>query len=186
MSEQPDVAAPIDAADAQPPADTPDTGARGEKDWKAEAEKWKALARQHEQRAKANAEKAKQFDEITEREKTELQRLTEAKTAAERRATETEAELAKLRAAVKFGLSEEDLELLDGVMGTPEEIMARAERLAKRLGAGKKAVDFGGGSRGSDVGKRQWTMADLEGKTAAEINQARKAGLLDQLMGKAR
>ena len=50
-------------------------------DWKAEAEKWKALSRQNEDRAKANADKAKRFDAIEEQSKSEMQKLLEAKEA---------------------------------------------------------------------------------------------------------
>jgi len=153
----------------------------------AEAEKWKALARKHETNAKANAAKAKQLDAIDDANKTETQKLTEAREAAERTAAEAQAELARHQAALKHGLSTEDLELLG--TGTPEEIADRAERLAKRLKGAEtdkaKRTDFGGGHRGSDVGRAgQWTKADLTGKTPAEIEAARLAGHLDQILGK--
>ncbi|MDF7641732.1 hypothetical protein PT279_09065 [Bifidobacterium sp. ESL0784] len=43
-------------------------------DWKAEAEKWKSLSRKNEAQAKSNADKARQFDEFQESQKTELQK----------------------------------------------------------------------------------------------------------------
>lgn len=43
-------------------------------DWKAEAEKWKALSRKNEAQAKSNADKAEQFDAFQESQKTELQK----------------------------------------------------------------------------------------------------------------
>jgi hypothetical protein len=49
---------------------------------------------------------------------------------------DTATELAKARAALKHGLTEDDLDLLGS--GTPEEIAARAERLADRLGSAPK------------------------------------------------
>lgn len=58
MSE-PTLAATAAAAPAEPTTET-DT----EPDWKAEAEKWKGLARKHEDRAKANADAAAKFDEF--------------------------------------------------------------------------------------------------------------------------
>lgn len=48
-----------------------------EKDWAAEAEKWKALARRHEGNAKANATKAKEFDALLEASKTDQERAVE-------------------------------------------------------------------------------------------------------------
>lgn len=55
------------AAAAEQPQDVPDeghSGSGGETDWRAEAEKWKALSRKNEERARANADKAARFDEI--------------------------------------------------------------------------------------------------------------------------
>lgn len=49
--------APADEATDQPSADT-------EPDWKAEAEKFKTLARKHEDRAKANASAAKELEQV--------------------------------------------------------------------------------------------------------------------------
>lgn len=140
------------AATDQTAASTADTAT--EKDWHAEAEKWKAFARKHEDTAKANADKAKRFDEFEESQKTEQQKLADAATAAKAETDATKAELARVKAAVKHGLTEDDLDLL-GTHGTPEEIDARAERLATRLKgveASKPKPDFGGGERGADVG----------------------------------
>ena len=75
--------------DAPEPQDT---------DWQAEATKWKQLSRQNEAQAKANAEKARQFDALEEAKKTELQKAQEALTAAEKRAADAEA--ARLRSDI--------------------------------------------------------------------------------------
>lgn len=61
----------------------PDTGA--EKDWEAEAEKWKSLARKHEGNARTNADAAKRLAAIEEQNKTELERAVD-KAAQEARA----------------------------------------------------------------------------------------------------
>lgn len=112
------------------------------------AEKWKALARKHEERAKENAEKAKAYDEFVESQKTEQQKLAEAKAAAEKQAADTAAELAVMRAAVKYGLTEDDLELLEGVPA--DQVDARAKKIADRLGGQRKTAfpDLGQGERG--------------------------------------
>src|SRR5690625_1832292 len=108
----------------------PDTGTQSDEE---EVEKWKSQARKHEARAKENADKAKQHDEYGEWQKYEQQKRSDAKGKAERDAADTAAELARMKAAVKHGLSEEDLELLDGVPA--DQVEARAERIAERLGS---------------------------------------------------
>jgi len=158
-TEQPKPAAPTE----------PDTGG---KDWQAEAEKWKAFARKHEDTAKANADKARQFDALEESQKSEMQKAAERTAAAEAEAATSRGELAVMRAAVKFGLSADDLDLL-GTHGTPEEIEARAEKLAARLKtaaaaveAAKPPIDFGGGDRGKDVNGRPDYASQIAAATA--------------------
>jgi uncharacterized membrane protein YqiK len=133
---------PPDSTASEPDDAKPDTG--GSRDWAKEADKWKALARKHEGTAKANAEAAKRLTEIEESQKTETQKLADKVSAAERERDDARTELAKMRAAVKHGIAEEDLDLLG--TGSEEEILARAKRVAERLGA-KKAPDFDGGPR---------------------------------------
>lgn len=71
----------------------------------AEVQKWKALARQNEARAKANAEKAKNFDALEEAQKTELQKALDKADAAERRAGQAEDEAKRSELAAKAGVS---------------------------------------------------------------------------------
>jgi hypothetical protein len=173
------------AADT-PPAETPAPDTGGEKNWQSEAEKWKAFARKHEDAAKANADKAKRFDEFEESQKTETQKAVDDAVKAKREAAETAAELARVKAAVKHGLTEEDLELL-GTHGTPEEIDARAERLSARIktaAANKPKPDFGGGDRGEDVGAKagQLTEADMKRMTPEEIVAAHDRGQFNDLV----
>ena len=89
-------------------------------DWKAEAEKWKALSRQNEDRAKANADKAKRFDAIEEQSKSEMQKLLEAKEAAERRAAAAETASLKARIAAAKGV---DVDLLTGRRRSPPPLI---------------------------------------------------------------
>lgn len=84
---EPEPAPPDDPAppDPEPVDDSPpDTG--GEKDWKAEAEKWKALSRKHEKTAKDLAPAAKKLAEIEDAQKSEAEKLAAAKEAAEAKA----------------------------------------------------------------------------------------------------
>lgn len=179
------------AADATTAVDANQTAAADTapaKDWQAEAEKWKAFARKHEDAAKANADKAKRFDEFEESQKTELQKAADAAAKAKADADATRAELARMQAAVKHGLSEDDLDLL-GTHGTPEEIEARAERLAIRLKAAeanKPKPDFGGGDRGGDVTAKgaQLTADDMKRMTPEEKVAAMEDGRFDHLLGR--
>lgn len=171
--------------------DTSSADTVAEKDWQAEAEKWKAFSRKHEEAAKANADKAKRLDEFEESQKTELQKAADAAAAAKADADASKAQTAVLQAMVDHGLSKDDLELL-GSHGTPEEIDQRAERLATRLKgaqADKPKPDFGGGDRGKDVTSKgaQLSEADVkrlmaEGKHQ-EVNKAREEGRLNDLLG---
>lgn len=60
-------------------------------DWKAEAEKWKALSRKNEDQAKANAAAAKRLADIEAAQQTEQEKLTAAKEAAEKTAAQATA-----------------------------------------------------------------------------------------------
>lgn len=75
-------------AAAQP---TATEGTRGAADDPGDdLDKWKALARKHEARASANADKAKRYDELEEANKTELQKANDRAAAAEKKAADAE------------------------------------------------------------------------------------------------
>lgn len=77
-------------------------------------------------RAKALEAKLKEFED---RDKSEAQKLAEAKDTAVQEAAAAKTELIRLRVAMKYGLAEDDLDLLG--TGTDEEIEKRAKRLAE-------------------------------------------------------
>lgn len=114
-----------------------DAASETETDWKAEAEKWKSLSRKNEDAAKSNATKAKEYDAYVESQKTEQERTADTVKSLTETNTGLASENAKLRAALKYGLSDEDLELLGD--GSPEQIATRAEKLSARLGSQKPA-----------------------------------------------
>lgn len=89
--------------------------------------------------------KASQFDQLTASQQTELQREQAARQAAEQTAQQNAADLARTKAALKYKLSEEDLDLLP-TTGTAEEIDARAKRLSERLAPPPPNFDGGGRS----------------------------------------
>ena len=133
-------------------------------------------------RAKANADKAKRFDAIEEQSKSEMQKLLEAKEAAEKRAAAAETASLKARIAATKGV---DVDLLTGT--TQEEITASADRLLAWRGpvtppASTSSADAG--QRGDNVaGPRQLTREDLKTMTPEQINKARRDGQLNQIMG---
>ena len=74
---------------------------------------------------------AAELRQLKEADKTESQKAADRAAEAEERADKAEAQAARLNAAVKHGLSEDDLELLEGVPA--DKIEERAAKLAQRL-----------------------------------------------------
>lgn len=113
--------------DQKPDAQDDDkpTGDEGETDWKAEAEKYKALSRKHEARAKENYEKAKRLDELEDANKTETQKLADKATEAEKRAAAAEAKATKYEVAAELGIQPKHMKYLHGA--TKEEIEESAK-----------------------------------------------------------
>ena len=108
------------------------TTAQADKDWKAETEKWKGLARQHE----ANSKK---LLAIEESQKTEAQKLADARTAAEKVATDSQAEAMRLRVALAKSLPADMADRLRG--STKEELEADADALLKLFKASPSTGD---------------------------------------------
>ncbi|MFB9776330.1 hypothetical protein [Brevibacterium otitidis] len=134
-------------------------------DLASEVEKWKAMARKHEAQSKANADKAKQFDKWQESQKTEQQKADDALAALqkERDSAITQAALAK--AALDHGLSADDFELIGG--GSPDEINAKAEKLAARLKASRvpsTSPDPRLGRESKPTGSGDWLRDQLQRK----------------------
>lgn len=98
-------------------------------DWKTEAQKW-------EKRAKANKDAADKLTELEKSQMTEQQRLERERDEARTTAENNGVELARLRAAMKYGLDADDLDLLG--TGSDDEIDARAKRLSERLASSTK------------------------------------------------
>lgn len=143
------------------------TQEQAETDYRAEAEKWKALSRQNEARATANAEKAKRFDELEEANKTELEKATERTAALEAKAAKAETEALRLRTSIKTGVPEE---LLYGT--TPEEFEKSAE--AALAWRGKKAAAAVGGAdlgTGGSAPARTYTREQLRDPAFYQANK---------------
>lgn len=83
--------------------------------------------------------KAARLDEIEEANKSETQKLAEAKAALERDLEKAKAEAMRLRIAAKFGISDEDADLF--LTATDEATLTKqAERLAQR--ADRKKTNY--------------------------------------------
>jgi len=102
-----------------------------------ESNDWKARAREWEKRAKANADAASRLAELEESQKSEAQKLADAKAAAEKEASDARAEAMRWRVAAKHGVSDDDAELF--LTGTDEETLTKqAQRLGERESDRKK------------------------------------------------
>lgn len=171
-----DVAATDTTVTETDQTDASEAAKAAEKDWQAEAAKWKAFARKHEDTAKANADKARRFDEFEESQKTEQQRLADRATAAEAKVAEIEARALRAEVAAAKGIP---VGLLSG--STQEELEASADALLAFRGE-KPKPDFGGGARGDDVTAKSAPLSNEDVKKLYaekrydEIEQARKDG----------
>ena len=96
--------------------------------------------------------KAAKAKELEDAQKSESQRLADQLEAAKSEGSAAKSEAARLKAAIKHGLSEDDLELLGD--GTPEQIEERAKRLADRIAGaeGKKPVVPSSRNQGGSAG----------------------------------
>lgn len=210
-------------ADTAAGADAPDTGSAPDGttdpttsetttgtdvDWQAEAEKYKALARKHEDRSKANkkalddalaASKPKDGQPGPDEWQKQVAEATERATAAEQRAAElayrnTVSRIAatvnadadalldseSFLAAVEQELGDDfdDDELATAVTKVAKEY-AKKPRFAKQTGPARSGADITGGP----AGLKQLTEADLSRMTAEQIVEAQNKGQLDSLLG---
>lgn len=105
----------------------------------AELEKWKQLARQNEAKAKANAEAAKRLEELENQQKSDAERAADAQRAADERARRAESDAARLRVALRKGLTEVQARRLVG--DTEEELEADADDLLASFRPPKAETD---------------------------------------------
>lgn len=112
-----------------------------ETDYKAEAEKWRALSRKNEASAKANAEAAKKLKEIEDRDKSETQRLQDQLTERDVELKGYQVAEVRRKAVTAHGL---DADLAQFITAADEDdALEQARILAERIKppAGKPA-DF--------------------------------------------
>lgn len=154
-------------------------------DWKAEAEKWKALSRKNESEVKALRPAAQKLADLEESQKSELEKAQARADAAEKKALETE--LAALRASVALekGLSPSQAKRLVGA--SREDLEADADELLADLKNTTRTAPSaeGQGKQGEVVGQtKQITSRDqLKSMTREEKLAAYKEGRLKGLTG---
>lgn len=112
-------------ADPKPDADKP--AADAPVDHEAEAAKWKALSRKHEDQAKSNSAAAKRLQEMEDANKTEAQKAADTTAAAVKRAEEAEQRALRFEVAGEKGLTPAQAKRLVGA--TKEELEADADEL---------------------------------------------------------
>lgn len=152
-----------------------------EPDYKAEAEKWKALSRKNEVTAKENAAKAKRLDEIEEANKSELEKATEKVRLAEERATKAELDRVRSDVARDKGVP---IELLTA--NSEEAMVAQADAaLAFKGTPASTPSSEGQGKQGEPVGQtKQITSRDeLKSMSREEKLAAYRDGRLKSLTG---
>ena len=95
----------------------------------AEIDKWKALARKHEDRATANADAADALAQLQQESKSEADKVAERIAKLEQDNNSVRTDALRLRIAAKHKISDEDADLF--LTGTDEEALtAQAKRLA--------------------------------------------------------
>ena len=148
--------------DDQTETEPTDTGGKV-KDWAAEADKWKNLSRKHEATAKANADAAKRLAAMEESQKTAEQKAADHATAAEQERDAARLESARLRVAIRKGLTETQAKRLLGE--TEDELEKDADELL---------ASFGGGDDGKDKAARRPKERLRSGaapETTTDVNQ---------------
>jgi hypothetical protein len=129
----------------EPEGNTPDPAegaGDGAVDFKADAEKWKALARKHETRAKANEQAAKRLAEIEDASKSDIERATTAAAEAQKRAEAAELKALRYEIATEKQLPSNLVKFLTGT--DEDDIRAAADELL----AAVAPADKGGSSTG--------------------------------------
>lgn len=99
------------------------------------ARAWNLIQSLRGENGTVKAERDQYKGKVTDAERaamTDLQRAQTERDEALQASTTTAGELARVRAAMKYGLTEEDLDFLSGVK--PDEVDGRAAALAQRLG----------------------------------------------------
>ena len=149
-------------------------------DWKAEARKWEKRAKD----ANGDRELAAKWREYEAAQKPVQERMAEELAATKAEAESARTALMRLEIASEKGIPSDAIKLLNG--SSREELEEAADVLVALIANQSKPntpmPDLNQGKPAPEkVG--QLTAADLESMTPAEINEARKAGRLNDALG---
>lgn len=177
-------------ATAPEPTTTTDTTPEPDRDWKAEADKWKALARKHEN---ASASTLKELEQMRTAQMSDSEKaIAEAEKRGHLAALKemrTEMARTKLQAAAAGKVSDVDalLELIDINRLVTDDgvdeaaITAAVDRFTKVVPQAPKFDKVELGPQGDRP--RQLGEAELARMTPEQIVEARRTGQLDDLLG---
>jgi hypothetical protein len=157
------------AADAPP--DQPEKPDVVDKDWQAEAEKWRGLSRKNEKSFKDTAAKLKQYEDAN---KTELQRLQEERDSGMTRAEKAEAALKRRELAEQFAPEHATVAQIKAVAkrlsgADDDELEADAKELFELIAPEPKAAPKVAGAR-----PKERLKGGSEPDEAPEVTDPRK------------
>jgi hypothetical protein len=151
-------------------------------DWKAQARKWEARAKE----ALTFKDEAEKWREYESSQKSEHEKLAEELARAKAEASEASARLTRYEVAAQKGIPAEALDLLAGA--TREDLEAAAEKLLALIAnQSKPKTPQPDSNQGKPVpnGVGQITSKEeLATMSPAEIMKAKTEGRLDELLGK--
>ena len=131
---------------------TDETKVDSDDDWETKARKRGITIKTERAKREAAETKVKEFEDAK---KSESEKLTDRVTTTEQALAEAKADAAKLRVAIKYDLSEEDLDFLGS--GDEDQIEERAKRLSERLNAKKDDEETEESAEGSKPPKSRPT-----------------------------
>jgi hypothetical protein len=155
-------------------------GNASEVDWKAQARKWEARAKD----AQADRELAAKWREYEENQKSDHEKLADELARAKAEASQASTELMRLKVASEKGIPADALALLNG--SSREELEHAADTLLSLIAdQSKPKTPLPDENQGKPIPASvgQLTEADLQGMNPADISAARKAGRLNDLLG---
>ncbi|MFJ7620051.1 hypothetical protein ACIQYZ_14745 [Rhodococcus erythropolis] len=131
---------------------------------------WKAMSRKHEAEAKKNRDAAAELEKIRAKNRTAEEKAAKEAADAKADAEAARAEAARERAARKYGLSDEDLDFLEGIPADKFDAKAKAlsERIKTAAPAGRSGRQATGGTANTD---------EMDPKKLAERAATRKPGI---------
>lgn len=125
----------------------------GDTDRKAEADKWKQLARKHEDQAKANHAELQRLQQASDSSKSDMDKLRDEVAKLTKQAEESELKALKAEVAQEKGLTAKQARRLSGT--TRAELEADADELIETFGVKRQTSDTDDGDGDQKAGGQQ-------------------------------